>query len=198
MGNIGSLENMIRKSGGQSKIISQPDELKDATKIILPGVGHFDNAMRKLKESGFIEVLDKKVLKDKTPILCICLGAQLITKSSEEGVLPGLGWVNAKTVSFKFQQPNILKIPHMGWNDVFLKKDSLLFNEMHEEPCFYFVHSFHLVCENSEDILTTTFYGYEFVSAIEHENIYATQYHPEKSHKYGLKLIKNFIEIKSC
>lgn len=195
MGNVGSLENMIRKVGGQVKIVSSPEELDNARKLILPGVGHYDNAVRSLADLGLIEALKTKVIEEKLPILCICLGAQLVTESSEEGNLPGLGWIKGRTRRFHFENNSKLKIPHMGWNDVETKKNSVLFKNMPEEPCFYFVHSYHLICDNPDDVLTTTYYGYEFVSAIEHDNIYATQFHPEKSHKYGMKLIENFVEL---
>jgi len=195
MGNVGSLGNMIKRVGGESQITSNIDEIKKAHKLILPGVGHFDNAIKRLTETGIKDVLNEKVLHERVPILCICLGAQLITKSSEEGSKPGLGWIKAKTVKFHINADTNLKLPHMGWNDVSLKKESALFKNMYLEPCFYFVHSFHLVCDEISDVLTTSIYGYEFASAIEHENIYATQYHPEKSHKYGMMLMKNFVEV---
>jgi glutamine amidotransferase len=196
MGNLGSLENMIRKAGGESSVASTIGDIEKASKLVLPGVGHFDNAMKKLNALGFAKCLRHKVIQQGTPVLCICLGAQLATQSSEEGTLPGLGWVNAKTIRFNFQ-PSLgpLKIPHMGWNDVKLSKSSRLFDDMYPEPCFYFVHSFHLHCYEPFDVLTTTHYGYEFVSALEKNNIYAMQFHPEKSHKYGLKIISNFLKI---
>jgi glutamine amidotransferase len=195
MGNVGSLENMIKKVGESTQASADPATIEKATKLVLPGVGSFDNAMTRLKELDLIGIVNEKVIQEKVPILCICLGAQLVTNKSEEGNLPGLGWIEGKTVKFSFSDENRLKIPHMGWNDVKINKKSQLFDDMYEEPCFYFVHSYHLMCKNKDDVLTTTVYGYEFVSAIEHENIFATQYHPEKSHKYGLKLIKNFVEL---
>lgn len=195
MGNVGSLENMIKRVGGEVIVSSSPDDIKEANKLILPGVGHFDNAVQRLKENGFLDLLNQKVIDKKVPILCICLGAQLVTESSEEGKLPGLGWVKARTVRFRMDADPDFKIPHMGWNDVNLRKDSILFKNMYMEPCFYFVHSYHFVCYDPADILTTSFYGYEFTSAIEHENIYAVQFHPEKSHKYGIMLMRNFVEL---
>lgn len=194
MGNIGSIENMIKKVGGESKIISTPDDLLCATKIVLPGVGAFDNGMTKLKEKGFIEILNKRVLEDKIPILGICLAMQLFTKSSEEGKLQGLGWIDAETVKFKLNDKK-LKVPHMGWNIVDIKREGKIYKDMYEEAAYYFVHSYYVKCNNIDDILTTTKYGTEFVSSFNHENIYATQFHPEKSHKYGIKLIKNFVEL---
>jgi glutamine amidotransferase len=196
MGNIGSLQNMIKKAGGTSTISSNARDIENAEKLILPGVGAFDNGMINLQKLGLIDVLNKKVVVEKTPILGVCLGMQLLTKSSEEGVLSGLGWLNAKTVKFKFTgDSKKLKLPHMGWNTITIRKESLLFNGMYEDARFYFVHSYHLVCEDESDILTTTNYGYDFVSAVEKGNIFGVQFHPEKSHKYGLKLIKNFLEL---
>lgn len=195
MGNIGSLENMLKKVGSKVEITSSYARVNEAEKIILPGVGQFDNAIKKLRELDLISILNKKVLNERIPILCICLGAQLVTQNSEEGNLPGFGWVQARTIRFKIDEGYNFKIPHMGWNDVNIQKESVLFKNMYPEPCFYFVHSYHFVCDKTEDILTTTVYGYEFASAIEHENIYATQFHPEKSHKYGMQLIKNFVEL---
>jgi len=196
MGNIGSLQNMIKKAGGTSTISSNARDIENAEKLILPGVGAFDNGMKNLQKLGLIDVLNKKVVVEKTPILGVCLGMQLLTKSSEEGVLSGLGWLNAKTVKFRLiGDSKKLKLPHMGWNTVIIRKESLLFNGMYEDARFYFVHSYHLVCEDESDILTTTNYGYDFVSAVEKGNIFGAQFHPEKSHKYGLKLIKNFLEL---
>lgn len=195
MGNIGSLENMIKRAGGEAELVSDPDDVMRAEKLILPGVGAFDNAMIRLKELGLVEPLGEKVMGRGVPILCICLGAQLITESSEEGSEPGLGWIGGRTVKFGFPAGAGLRIPHMGWNDVEQKKESSLFRDMHEDPCFYFVHSYHLKLDDASDALTTTVYGYEFVSAVEKGNVFATQYHPEKSHKYGLRLIRNFVEL---
>jgi len=193
MGNLGSLENMIKKVGGEARITSDPEVLLNSEKLILPGVGHFDHAMKKIKESGIFDALNVVVKKKKRPLLAICLGAQLVTGSSEEGTEKGFGWVKGKTV--KFQLDKKYRIPHMGWNDVEIKKKSHLFKDIPNEPCFYFVHSFHLTVENREDILTETEYGYCFTSAIEHENIFALQYHPEKSHKFGMSVMKNFVEL---
>lgn len=194
MGNIGSLENMIQKVGGKVSIATQPEHIATASKIILPGVGSFDNGMKKLADCGFIEPLIKRVQEDKIPLLGICLGMQLLTESSEEGKLPGLGLLKAKTKRFKVALDNNLKIPHMGWNEVIIKKQSPIFLEMTDDISFYFVHSYFVVCDEPSDILGTTIYGQEFVSAIQHENIFATQFHPEKSHKYGMKVMKNFLE----
>ena len=193
IGNIGSLENMIRKAGGTSIVTSNPEDIKVAKKLILPGVGAFDNGMKNLNNLNLIEILNKKVLEEKIPILGVCLGIQLFTKSSEEGILPGLGWIDARTVKFNFSNKN-LKIPHMGWNSVNIKKESKLFKGL-INPEFYFVHSYHLVCNDEKDILATTNYGYDFISSIQKNNIFGLQFHPEKSLKSGLKIIENFIGL---
>ncbi len=196
MGNLGSILNMLKKVGAPAaKISSDPRDIEQAEKLILPGVGAFDAGMQKLRETGLVSLLNEKVIKLKTPTLGVCLGMQLIGKVSEEGELPGLGWIDAETIRFRFN-PNQtrLKIPHMGWNTVKVKREGTLFKDMYAEPRFYFVHSYHVVSHNPEDILTTTDYGYEFVSAIQRGNIMAAQFHPEKSHKFGMKLYKNFVE----
>lgn len=196
-GNLLSVKNMLKKAGAMDVLIADNvADIKHAKKLILPGVGHFDYGMQKLKESGLIPVLEQKVVKEKTPILGICLGAQLMTQSSEEGNVRGLGWVQGKTVAFdKTLLPEGYKIPHMGWNDVFENKESPLFYAIPEQPRFYFVHSYHLKMENKQDVWLTANYGYDFCAAYQTENIYACQFHPEKSHKFGLQLMKNFIAL---
>ena len=191
MGNLGSIENMIKKIGYKSLITSDIEEIKHADKLILPGVGAFDHGMKQLRESGLIEILNQKVSIEKTPILGICLGMQLMTKSSEEGTIKGLGWIDAESKKFASDE---LKIPHMGWNIIKHKKLSKLFDENESEKRFYFVHSYCVSCNNKGDILTTTPYIYDFISSFERGNILGTQFHPEKSHKFGMSLIKNFVE----
>ncbi|MBI4685914.1 MAG: imidazole glycerol phosphate synthase subunit HisH [Nitrospirae bacterium] len=195
MGNLGSILNMLRKIGADAIISSKPEDLNNADKLILPGVGAFDNGMRNLEERGLIPILREQVLDKGKPVLGICLGMQLFTKNSEEGNLKGLGWINADTVRFKFDATQAdLKIPHMGWNMIAVKKESLLFQEMYSEPSFYFVHSYHLVCNQKEDILATTEYGYEFVSIVNKNNIFGMQFHPEKSHRFGMRLLDNWVK----
>jgi len=193
MGNVKSILNIINKVGGEATISSDVDKILDAEKIILPGIGSFDTGIKNLTEQGLIPILNKKVLKEKTPFLGICLGMQLITQRSEEGTLNGLGWLDAETVKFKSLKNN-LKVPHMGWNYVVVKKNSKLFKDMYNNPRFYFVHSYYVQCKDENNILTTTEYGFDFVSAVEKDNIYATQFHPEKSHKFGMKLMENFVK----
>lgn len=195
IGNVGSIKNMLKKVGVGAIVSSNVEEVKKADKLILSGVGSFDSAMEYLKERKLIDILNEKVINQKTPILGICLGMQIFTKKSEEGKLPGLGFVNAETIKFRIKTINSkLKIPHMGWNSVNIKKDSFLFNKMPKEARFYFAHSYHVVCHNQADILTTTIYGYEFISSFQKDNIIGVQFHPEKSHGFGMKLFKNFVE----
>ncbi len=195
MGNLGSIANMLKKLGAQVMISSDGAVISEADKLIMPGIGAFDQGMKNLAEYGLISLLNRKVLEGKTPILGICLGMQLFTNSSEEGILSGLGWVEAETLRFKFNESQkTLKIPHMGWNTVKVCKDSPLFYDMFQEPRFYFVHSYHVVCRNEQVILTKTFYGYDFVSSFVKENIVGVQFHPEKSHKFGIRLLKSFVE----
>ena len=194
MGNIGSIANMLKRIGYSSEISSDASRIDAAEKIILPGVGHFDKAIINIEKLGLKEVLRKKALKDKTPMLGICLGMQLMCINSEEGVNPGLGLINAEVKRFQFNQ-NTLKIPHMGWNLVNIKKESKLLLNSTPHTRFYFVHSYHAVCNQPVDILTTTNYSYNFVSAFEHENIVGVQFHPEKSHRFGMELLRNFITL---
>lgn len=193
-GNLNSIKNILKKIGADSLITNDPDKISNATKLILPGVGHFDYGMRNLQSLNLIEVLNKKVLEEKVPILGICLGVQLFTKGSEEGNEPGLGWIDGRTRAFdKNRLDTRLKIPHMGWSDVRFKPGSKLFNGFTETPRFYFVHSYHLVCNNPHDEMVYGEHGYEFVAGVEHENVVGVQFHPEKSHRFGMKVMENFV-----
>lgn len=196
VGNLGSILNMLNKVGAKAIISSEISDLENADKLVLPGVGSFDNGFIKLKEFGFIPVLNRKVINQKTPILGICLGMQLFTKRSEEGVMPGLGWLDAETIKFNFNNNdnNNLRIPHMGWNTISINREDPIFKDLKEEARFYFVHSYHLICNNEEDILAKTHYGYDFTSIVRKENILGAQFHPEKSHKFGMNLLRNFVE----
>ena len=194
MGNLGSVFNMFKKIGVASKITSDLEEIKTATKLLLPGVGSFDKAMQRINDSGIKKVLDYKVLTLETPILGICLGMQLLTNSSEEGIEKGLGYINASAKKFSFQD-NKMKIPHMGWNLVHKSTKSKLTDGFIQESRFYFVHSYYVEVENQENSILKTNYGLEFDSAIQHENVYGAQFHPEKSHKFGMKLLENFSKI---
>jgi glutamine amidotransferase len=191
-GNLGSMANMLKKIRVPAKISSDPGEIESAEKLILPGVGSFDHGMQKLRELNLIDILNKKVIRDKTPILGICLGMQLFTKASEEGVQQGLGWVDGNTVKFNMDKYPALKIPHMGWDTLDIKKSHFLMQDTDSNAMYYFVHSFHVICNHREDVLSTSRYGYDFVSSLAKDNIIGVQFHPEKSHKYGMKLLENF------
>lgn len=194
IGNLGSILNMLKRIGVKATVSSDPGTIQAAEKLFLPGVGAFDAGMDALNQSGLVPVLSQKVLKDKTPVLGICLGMQLLTQKSEEGKLPGLGWIQGETVRFKFNSETGLKIPHMGWNRVSIQQEDPLFSDMPHDPRFYFVHSYHVVCQNPSDVAARTSYGYDFASAVAKENVYGVQFHPEKSHSFGMKLLENFVK----
>ncbi len=196
MGNIGSIANMLKKIGLKVIVTSDPADLAAADKYILPGVGSFDNAMTELSRSQIKNILTKEVTQNSKPILGICLGMQVMSNFSEEGILPGLGLLNSEVKKFHFPHNAAnLKIPHIGWNTVSPHKDCLLFDSMDPEAEFYFTHSYHLEVEDTDIVVGTTHYGYDFPSVIQKDNIYAVQFHPEKSHKYGMKLLQNFLEL---
>lgn len=193
VGNLASIQNMLKKIGAPSKISSNGEEIGEAEKLILPGVGAFDTCAAKLQQSGLVEVLSKKVIQDKTPVLGVCVGMQLLAESSEEGILPGLGWIRGTIIKFRAALlPPGTKIPHMGWTDVTAVKSSKLFEKMYEDPRFYFVHSYHAQLLDESDALIYAEYGYRFVAGVERANILGVQFHPEKSHKFGMKLLENF------
>ena len=192
-GNLASISNMFRKIGVEVITTSDHAVIKNASKLVLPGVGAFDTCARKLAESGLADVLNKKVIQQKTPVLGICVGMQLMMERSEEGVLPGLGWVKGSTVKFDLQKiGERARIPHMGWAEVEVSKSSKLVSDIAVPSRFYFVHSYHVSPENEDDVLIYATHGYRFVAAIEHENICGVQFHPEKSHKFGMRLLENF------
>lgn len=197
MGNLGSIQNMFKYLGIESSIESDIEKIKKASKILLPGVGSFDTAMKRINESDLKEVLNEKALNEQVPLLGICLGMQLLTNSSEEGTLSGFGWIPAKTVNFKDRINKQYKIPHMGWNIVEKSNQSILTDgfESFEECRFYFVHSYFVEVEDEKNSILKTDYGLRFDSAIQKDNIFGAQFHPEKSHKYGMKLFENFARI---
>jgi glutamine amidotransferase len=196
VGNLGSIKNMLAKIGVQSLVTSQPDEIASARQLILPGVGAFDTGMSRLNSSGLVPLLNDLVLGQRRPILGICLGMQLMTASSEEGKLPGLGWVSAQTRKIAVPSDSGLKIPHMGWNEVQPRKASRLLGDADAgvEQRFYFVHTYCVHAANDADVLLTTQYGGQVVAAFEADNIVGVQFHPEKSHKFGMALLRNFVE----
>jgi len=197
MGNVGSIANMLKYIGVESTIESDPDKIKNASKMLLPGVGSFDTAINKIKEKNLLEVLNEKALKEQVPVLGICLGMQLLTNGSEEGEERGLGWIPAKTIAFKDRIDSSLKIPHMGWNLVKKAQESSLTKEfeLFDESRFYFVHSYFVEVEDEQNSILKTDYGVEFDSAIVKDNIFGAQFHPEKSHKFGMKLFENFARL---
>lgn len=195
LGNLGSIFNMLKKIGVSSRIASDGEEIAQAQKIILPGVGNFDRAMERIGESGLRKIIDQKALIEKVPILGICLGMQLLTKCSEEGKLPGLGWIPARTVRFCFPEESQIKIPHMGWNMVKRATPSPLTENFKPEHRFYFVHSYHVQVEEENLSILKTEYGYHFASAIQKDNIFGVQFHPEKSHGFGMRLLENFARL---
>ena len=195
MGNLGSIQNIVKKAGYKSIISSKLEDISNAEKLILPGVGNFKEAMINLTHLNLIAILNKKVLVDKTPILGICLGMQLMTSYSEEGNVYGLDWIKGKTTKFTFPNYPEIKIPHMGWNEIIPSKSHKINTDFEIPSRFYFVHSYFVSCEDSNDILHQTDYHGNFTSAFNKENIFGVQYHPEKSHVFGLKLMKNFIEL---
>lgn len=195
MGNLGSVQNMVKKIGYDSIITSDKEKIIEANKLILPGVGKFDAGMHNLEERGLIDILNKKVKIDKTPLLGVCLGMQLITNFSEEGNVRGLGWIEAETLKFNFNNSKNLKVPHMGWNFIEEVTQSKIIDEIYENSRFYFVHSYYVRCKNRNNVVATTNYGFDFDSIIQNNNIIGTQFHPEKSHKFGMKILKNFLEL---
>lgn len=197
-GNIRAITNIYDKINVEYKVVSTPDELLDAQKLILPGVGAFDETMKMLNSSGLRAALDTLVLTKKIPVLGICVGMQILGLSSDEGSLEGLGWINGTVKKFDVTKLKVLpKIPHLGWNSVALKKSSTLFDHVDLDNGFYFIHSFYFECNDAKDILTETFYGESFASSVNKENIFGVQFHPEKSHHNGVELLRNFANL-SC
>lgn len=193
-GNVGSVIRMIEKVGGKAQRVSTARELDAAQIAILPGVGAFDYGMAQLAEKGLVEALNEAALVRKIPILGICLGMQLMCKRSDEGVMPGLGWIDAEVRKFEFDQATRLPIPHMGWNTLEIERENGLLNNELERTRYYFVHSYRVSCNNPEDVIATTHYGDTFVSAFARENLFGAQFHPEKSHRFGMAMVKNFLE----
>lgn len=195
VGNLVSIKNMLARIGFTGvRISSDPADIETAEKLIIPGVGHFDYGMEKLRNADFFDILNRRVLEDKVPVLGICLGAQLLLDSSEEGNTPGLGWISGN--SRKFDESRMtagLKIPHMGWGEVRVLKQSPLLAGLPEDARFYFVHSYYMQCTDPSHHLLSAEHGHPFIAAVEKDNIAGVQFHPEKSHKYGMALLKNFM-----
>lgn len=196
LGNINAFFNVYKKLGIDLKIAKTADDFTNISKIILPGVGSFDEAMSKLNASGMRLEIDRLVLEEGIPLIGICVGMQMLAKSSEEGVLPGLGYFDAVVRKFDESTMKVkLNLPHMGWNDVIPTNGSSLFRTMEDRPLFYFLHSYYFECIDPSNAIAKSDYGGEFVCAVKKNNIYGVQFHPEKSHQCGIQLLKNFSEI---
>jgi glutamine amidotransferase len=196
LGNLNSIRNMLRKINVPSQIVADPSEFGEFHKLILPGVGAFDHGMRGLREAGMIPALEEQVLQRGKPVLGVCLGMQLICKGSEEGQFPGLGWIDCHFTRFRFPEGSPLKVPHMGWNFVQVPRDNpLLPRRNNLGDRFYFVHSYHGHCANEEDVIAITSHGGPVLAAIRRGNIFGVQFHPEKSHKFGMELLRRFSEF---
>jgi len=195
MGNLNSVKKIMDRMQFDAIISSKPEDILNCQKIILPGVGHFGKAMSNLRKLNLLDALHEAVLVQKKPILGICLGMQLMAKKSEEGDAEGLGWFDAEVKKFSISDNKKYKIPHIGWNQINIKKSSPLMSDISELSEFYFVHSYHFKASNQSDIINETEYDYIFASAIAKQNIFGVQYHPEKSHDAGARLLKNFIKL---
>lgn len=195
MGNLFSVQKKLKRLGVTPIITSDSDTILSAEKIVLPGVGHFAKAMGNLNKLDLIDTLNRAVLENKIPILGICLGMQIMCNHSEEGNVKGFGWIDAEVVKFKIEDTLKHKVPHMGWNTITNSKPSKLMHSIPDESEFYFVHSYHMQVNEKSALLNQTDYEYIFDSAIEKDNIFGVQYHPEKSHDIGEQLFKNFVEL---
>lgn len=193
MGNLGSILNMFRKLGINAEVTADQQSVARAEKLILPGVGAFDAGMESLVRSGLLQVLEERVLRGRVPTLGICLGMQLMTRRSAEGVRPGLGWIDAEVLRFQPPEPTV-KVPHMGWNVVQIARTAPLVEDLAQNARFYFVHSYYVRCNVVEDVLLTTPYAGVFHSGFHRENVWGVQFHPEKSHRFGMQLLRNFAE----
>ncbi len=196
LGNINAFVNVYERLNISVLIAKTSYDLKKATKIILPGVGSFDYAMNNLNRSGMRESIENLALNNKIPVIGVCVGMQILAKSSDEGVLPGLGWIDATVKRFDVSVlKSKIQLPHMGWNMIHLNNGNPLLKNINSDSRFYFLHSFYFQCNNHNDMIATTDYGIKFCSAVNHKNIYGVQFHPEKSHQWGIQLLKNFADI---
>ena len=192
--NIGSMVNMLKKIGVPAVVVSKPEEIERAEKIILPGVGAFDNGMAALTAMNLGEALKRRVRKDRVPLLGVCLGMQMLADGSQEGQMAGLGLIAGTCVRFQSNGAAPVKVPHMGWDELAVCRESPLLSGL-ERPRFYFVHSFHFVCRDSSDELAKARHGIEFTAAVARDNVWGVQFHPEKSHRFGMALLRNFAAL---
>lgn len=193
LGNVRAIANVYKQLLMPAAIVSAPDGLREADRLILPGVGSFDKAIELLEMSGMRDTLDELVLKRQVPVLGICVGMQVLARSSEEGILPGLGWLDAEVKRFNFSSSDHqMPIPHMGWNNIRPMRRDPLMEQLDEGARFYFLHSYYMRCDSAENALAVTEYGSEFTCAVNHLNVYGVQFHPEKSHGFGIQLLSNF------
>lgn len=196
LGNIRAFVNVYERLNIEIRIAHKPDEIKGATRIILPGVGAFDHAMTQLNHSGMREELEKQVLINGIPVVGICVGMQMLARSSDEGKLPGLGWIDGIVKLFDASTiPYKTRLPHMGWNTIDPVKNVPLLDGFDSQSRFYFLHSYYFVCNNPDDVIATTSYGIKYASAVAKNNIYGIQFHPEKSHSNGIQLLHNFAKL---
>ena len=196
LGNISAFANVYERLNIPIAVARTADDLQAATKIILPGVGAFDHAMSRLNNSGMRETLDKLVSDHQLPVIGICVGMQMLAQSSDEGMLPGLGWIDGTVKKFDVSILNSkTQLPHMGWNTIHPNNANPLLVNFDNNSRFYFLHSYYFQCNNPNDTIATTEYGIQFTSALNHKNIFGVQFHPEKSHQWGIQLLKNFAEL---
>lgn len=195
VGNLASIRRMLEKAGAESTIVDRPDDLQQVDRIILAGVGAFDFGMQNLREGGWVEPLTEAAMERRVPVLGICLGMQLFCASSDEGSARGLGWIDGQVRRFRVPPGSNIRIPHMGWNTVQVARPNPLLEVTDEEQRFYFVHSYHVECADAADVVATTTHGHPVVAALAHGNVYGVQFHPEKSHRFGLALLRRFAEL---
>ncbi|PWG05477.1 imidazole glycerol phosphate synthase subunit HisH [Polaribacter aquimarinus] len=195
LGNLRSVQKSFERSNINVRISSDLKVIKNSQKLVLPGVGHFGKGMNNLKTTGILDVLNEKVLVQKTPILGICLGMQLMTKFSEESNSDGIGWIDAKTIRFEKDETKKFKVPHIGWNSVNIINNNNLLNKIENNSQYYFVHTYCVYCNNNDDIMTESEYGVKFHSSFRRENIFGVQFHPEKSFSVGIQMFKNFSNL---
>jgi len=196
LGNIRAFHNVYERLSIPVKVARVLEEVEEASKIILPGVGSFDYAMRQLNSSGMREVLERRVIDDKIPVMGICVGMQMLADSSEEGTEPGLGWIKGNVCKFDANLiPFKSRLPHMGWNTIVPKENVNLFNGIENHGRFYFLHSYYFECDEKSQVISTTDYGITYASAVNKENVYGIQFHPEKSHNNGIRLLNNFAKL---